>query len=436
MNSTTPCDAPTGPVAGPDAADAAVPGPRKWKLRLLAVSLPLVLVVLLELVFRVAGLFPDTSSRLNPVGFEAGTRFFRQWDQELAAAKPRGTQRIFTLGGSCTYGFRVDRPFGDLLAESLGEGGGRVEVINGGYPAYGSHRVLAIARRAAEFSPDWFLVYMGHNEFLEDVFYDPEGMVVRMERAGEFARGLRVINGVRALLGEPTTAVHSQLPSEFFGNENYPLIKSTEMIPLRMALLRQHVLGIVEAGERAGARVIIVPAVPNLLAPPGDSVHGPGVDDGSGVGDGSARFDELARAADRQFEARDWEALGETASEMISLDDHFAMAHFWHGLSLLGRAKVEEGRQALVEANRRDRRGTRSNPDVIETISQAANDSGALLLSVDELFNRDLKAEFQRLSEGGSRELFTDHCHPTQKGHKLIARALTNLLLKLGSELE
>ena len=431
MNSNTLGDVPTDPVAGPDAA---VPGSRKWKLRLLAVSLPLVLVVLLELVFRVTGLFPDTSARLNPVGFEAGTRFFPQWDHELAAAKPRGTLRIFTLGGSCTYGFRVDRPFGELLAESLGEGGGRVEVINGGYPAYGSHRVLATARRAAEFSPDWFLVYMGHNEFLEDVFYDPEGMVVRMERAGEFARGLRVINGVRALLGEPTTAVHSQLPSEFFGNENYPLIKSPEMIPPRMALLRQHVLGIIEAGERSGARVIIVPAVPNLLAPPGDSVHdsvhGPGVDAGS------ARFGALARAAEVQFEARDWEALGETASEMISLDDHFAMSHYWHGLSLLGRGRVDEGRQALVEANRRDRRGTRSNPDVIETISQAAVGSTAVLLSVQELFDRELKAEFQRLADGASRELFADHCHPTQKGHKLIATALTNLLLKLGSELE
>ena len=170
-----------------------------------------------------------------------------------------------------------------------------------------------------------------------------------------------------------------------------------------------------------------MPAVPNLLAPPGDSVHGPGVDAGS------ARFGELARDADRQFEARDWEALGETATEMISLDDHFAMAHFWHGLSLLGRGQVEKGRLALVEANRRDRRGTRSNPEVIETISQAAAGSGAVLLSVEELFDRELKAEFQRLADGGSRELFADHCHPTQKGHALIAGAVAELLLKIGT---
>ena len=410
-------------VSPPEVSTDPVPMPRRrvaWRMRLLAVSLPLVLLVVLELVLRVAGVFPDNSSQLNPVGFESGTSFFPEWDQKLGTPKGEGTRRIFTLGGSCTYGFGVEKPFGDLLADPASRS--PLEVINGGYPAYGSHRVLAIARRAARFSPDWLVVYMGHNEFLEDVFYDPEGLVARMEQAGEFARGLHVVNGVRVLLGDSTTAVHSELPAEFFGNENYPLIKSPDMVPLRMSLLREHVLGIVEAGRRAGAVVIIVPAVPNLLAPPGDSVHGPGVDARSG------RLGELKRAADRKFQARDWQGLGETATELIALDDHFAMSHFWQGLSLLGRGMVEQGRESLVEANRRDRRGTRSNPQVIETISQAAAESGARLLKVDRLFDRKLESEFQRLIDGGDQELFLDHCHPTQAGHALIAGAVRELL--------
>lgn len=413
MNQATPSEMPTDPV----------PVPRRratWRIRLLAVSLPLVLLLVLELVFRVVGLFPDNSRQLNPVGFELGTSFFPEWDQKLGTPKLEGTRRLFTLGGSCTYGFGVEKPFGDLLADSAS--GPPLEVINGGYPAYGSHRVLAIARRAARFSPDWLVVYMGHNEFLEDVFYDPEGLVARMEQAGEFARGLRVVNGVRVLLGKSTPAVHSELPAEFFGNGNYPLIKSPDMVPLRMSLLREHVLGIVEAGRRAGAVVIIVPAVPNLLVSPGDSVHGPGV---AAVSD---RLGELNRVADQKFQARDWKGLGETATEMIALDDHFAMSHFWQGLSWLGRGMVEQGRASLVEANRRDRRGTRSNPQVIDTISRAATDSGARLLRVDELFDRSLEAEFQRMVDGDDQELFLDHCHLTQAGHALIARAVEDLL--------
>ena len=120
--------------------------------------------------------------------------------------------------------------------------------------------------------------------------------------------------------------------------------------------------------------------------------------------------------------------MGATSTELIALDDHFAMSHFWRGLSLLGRGRVEEGRAALIEANRRDRRGTRANPMVTETICLAANEAGAVLVRVDELFDRELEAEFRRLAGGGDQQLFVDHCHPTGKGHALIAEAVRAVL--------
>ena len=394
------------------------------RMKALAASLPIVVLLVLELLFRVVGLFPDNSKTLNAVGFESSAEFFPQWDRELGADKPQDEWRVFTLGGSCTYGFGVDRPFGDLLADQLTDrvadvrSPRRVRVINGGYPAYGSHRVLEIARRAAEFSPDCLVVYMGHNEFLEDVFYDPEGLVARMEQAGQWARSLRVINGVRALLGEPTTTVQSQLPAEFFGNENYPLIKSPGEVPLRMALLEQHVAGIVAAGKSVGARVVVVPAVPNLLAPPGDSLHGSGVDATSGA------WSDLERQADHGFAARDWAALLKVADEMVRRDGEYAQGHFWQGLGRLGQGDVDRGRASLVEANRWDRRGTRANPAVIETITRSAREAGAVVVSVQDRFDRELQKDFQRLAAGGEQALFLDHCHPTQRGHALIAEAV------------
>ena len=50
------------------------------------------------------------------------------------------------------------------------------------------------------------------------------------------------------------------------------------------------------------------------------------------------------------------------------------------------------------------------------------------MLRVDELFDRALEAEFQRMVEGDDQELFLDHCHLTQVGHALIARAVRELL--------
>ena len=101
---------------------------------------------------------------------------------------------------------------------------------------------------------------------------------------------------------------------------------------------------------------------------------------------------------------------------------------FWNGLSLLGRGRIEEGRAALVEANRRDRRGTRANPAVSETSWRATADAGGILVSVDAVFHGPLEAEFQRMAAGGVRELFVDHCHPTVQGHALIAAALVEVV--------
>ncbi len=403
---------------------------RTWTMRLLALSLPLGVLVACELVFRLAGLFPDTGRQLTPVGFAAGTSFFPEWDDEIAVPRPRDTLRIFTMGGSTTHGFGVEEPFAVLLQQRFAAdrsdraGTSSVEVINAGYPSYGSHRVLAIVRRAARFSPNWLVVYMGHNEFLEDVFYDPDGLVARMERTGDFARSLHVINGMRALLGESRMGIRSQLPARFFENDNYPLIHSRAEVILRLKLLREHIRDITEAANQVGAGVVVVPAVPNLLVPPGDSVHGLGIDGSSG------QWSNLEGSAARQFEARDWDALGRTCDELLRLDDDYAISHFWQGMSLVGRGRIEEGRAALVEANRRDRRGIRSNADVIQAMVEATREAGAILLTVDSLFDKEFESEFKRRMAGHDQTLFLDHCHPSQRGHAMIAKALFDLLQK------
>jgi hypothetical protein len=408
---------------------APTPGSRRtWTMRLLALSLPLVVLVACELALRLAGLFPDTSRQLTPVGFAAGTNFFPEWEDELEMPRPKGQLRIFTMGGSTTHGFGVEEPFAVLLQKRFDvERSDRaatsaVEVINAGYPSYGSHRVLAIARRASGFSPNWLIVYMGHNEFLEDVFYDPDGLVARMEHTAEFARSLRVVNGMRLLLGEPQMGIRSQLPAQFFKNDNYPLIHSRAEVILRLKLLREHIREIIAAANRVGAGVVIIPAVPNLLVPPGDSVHGPGVDGSSG------RWLELEGLAAGQFEARDWDGLSNSCDELLRMDDGYAISHYWSGMSLLGRGRIDEGRTALVEANRRDQRGIRSNADVIETMVEATREEGAILLTVDPLFDREFEAEFKRRMAGRDQSLFIDHCHPSQRGHAMIANAVFELL--------
>ena len=142
---------------------------RLWRKRIVALLFPLLVLVALELLFRVFGLYEEPGAEKCHVEFESGTVFFPEWARDISYPKPSDVNRIFVLGGSSAMGFGVDRPFSDLLREKLNHQKleSRWEVINGAVGAFGSHRVLAILERACEFEPDWIVIYTGHNEFLE-----------------------------------------------------------------------------------------------------------------------------------------------------------------------------------------------------------------------------------------------------------------------------
>jgi len=95
--------------------------------------------------------------------------------QEFQAKKESGTFRVFTLGGSTTYG----HPYTDSLSYSrwlreylpLTQGYTSFEVINAGGISYASYREYQLMREIAQYSPDLIIVYTGHNEFLEERTY-------------------------------------------------------------------------------------------------------------------------------------------------------------------------------------------------------------------------------------------------------------------------
>ena len=82
---------------------------------------------------------------------------------------------MFCLGGSTTFG----RPYDDqtsfcgwlreLLAVAYPEG--NWEVVNAGGVSYASYRVAALMEELVAYEPDLFIVYTGHNEFLEERTY-------------------------------------------------------------------------------------------------------------------------------------------------------------------------------------------------------------------------------------------------------------------------
>lgn len=163
---------------------------RKKKL-LFAVCTVCGFFVLLECVFALFGIAPVTHERDPYVGFSASFPLMEEHvdedghvimrtaenkldlfnDQSFSQQKPADTLRVFCLGGSTTYG----RPYHDptsfagwlrsyLPAASPDQ---PVEVINAGGVSYASYRVAAVMREMLQYEPDLFIIYSGHNEFLE-----------------------------------------------------------------------------------------------------------------------------------------------------------------------------------------------------------------------------------------------------------------------------
>ena len=105
----------------------------------------------------------DTSLRVtNPAKV---TTFCRQ---TFRAAKPPQTLRLAAVGGSSV--FHMQPEFANLaerLGQELADRYDRVEILNGGGRAYGTHRLVAVLAEFLDYDVDAVLLYSGHNEFEE-----------------------------------------------------------------------------------------------------------------------------------------------------------------------------------------------------------------------------------------------------------------------------
>jgi len=97
--------------------------------------------------------------------------------QSFAATKPPETFRVFCLGGSTVQGrpYSTETSFTTWLKLNLRAARPETdwEVVNCGGISYASYRLVPIMQELLKHEPDLFIIYTGHNEFLEDRTYRP-----------------------------------------------------------------------------------------------------------------------------------------------------------------------------------------------------------------------------------------------------------------------
>jgi len=254
--------------------------------------------------------------------------------------KPAGVFRIVALGGSSTMGAGVDVAFPELLVRKLRAGlpDRRFEMINGGFLAMGSHRVYEVEREAARLDPDLFLIYLGHNEFLEDIAVDPVVLAAEQRGVMQAARRLRLVSVLGRMVGTRTTGTGDSLANSFLGEPDLPLIRSEEQVEARHAFLRLNIARMIEFARSRGIGILIMPAVANPLLIPGNSKHG------SGYGKDALRWDILlweARAAHREGR---YQEVVERLHKLEEIDEQFAESHYLLGVSLLALGLTDSAR--------------------------------------------------------------------------------------------
>jgi len=294
-----------------------------------------------------------TDYHLNP----AKARYFNP--RTFRVPKPDGTVRIFSFGGSTTYG----RPYidqtsfpawlGKLLA--FHDPDRTYESINAGGISYASYRVVRLMDELSRFQPDLYVVYSGHNEFLEArTFKDlrDEPPALRTARAvlhrsrlysllyrGILPLGQADVSGERTVLGEEVSATLERIGGPDLYRRD-PAFREGVVRQYRYNLERM-----VRLCRGKGIPLVLCTTPSNLSGvSPFKSEHRPGL------------TPDQRREWERRYgEGRGLLEAGQPGRALASLrqaeeiDDRYALLHFLKGKALQQLGRHEEAYRAMEE---------------------------------------------------------------------------------------
>ncbi len=421
---------------------------------LLAVAVGVLLVLATEVVLSVVGVgrladedpfvgFAGSSPLFVPVPGGGGTgyhlnpakaRYFNP--QTFRVPKADGTFRIFSFGGSTTYG----RPYIDQTSFSAWLGkllsfhdpGRTYESINAGGISYASYRVVRLMDELTRFQPDLYVVYSGHNEFLEArTFKDlrDEPPALRTARAvlhrsriySLLYRGILPLvrtdaSRERTILGEEVSATLEQIGGPDLYRRD-PVFREGVVRQYRYNLERM-----VRLCRERGIPLVLCTTPSNLSGvSPFKSEPRPGIT--------PSRHQEWERRCGegRVFlEAGQPDRALESLSQAEEIDDRYAMLHFLKGKALQQLGRHEEAYRAYVRAKEEDIVPLRSLEAFNQAVRAVSRAEGVVLA--------DVAARFEAESPGGipGPALFVDHVHPTLKGQQLIAWVVATAIADAG----
>ncbi|MCA9218564.1 MAG: tetratricopeptide repeat protein, partial [Planctomycetales bacterium] len=364
----------------------------------------------------------------------AKLRFFNQ--QEFAKVKPDNTFRVFTLGGSTTYG----RPYNDAtsfsgwLRELLPAASSQKnwEVINAGGISYASYRVVGVMNELQNYSPDLFIVYTGHNEFLEErtyrrlretptIFRSIGGLMAKT-RTFSLVSKLARSDSSEAIASEKSDSTNES-PDEFGLSPEVRTRLDNGVGPdafTRDAQLAENVLSefrsnlerMISIASDCGAKIIFVTPASNLAdCSPFKSEFSKTFDQQSNW---QVEFDQ----AKTSFDQMDWKSAVEAGKRAAELAPDHAGTMYLYGRSLLNYGDYEAAKRVLEAARDIDVCPLRATAPFIATVRTVCDEHRVPLIDFEQIVAQHSPHEIP------GESLFLDHVHPTIEGNRMLALEL------------
>lgn len=357
--------------------------------------------------------------------------------QRFQQPKATGTFRIFSLGGSTTYGHPYDDATsfnGWLRAYLQGLAPGRNwEAINAGGISYGSYRVANLMQELIRYQPDLFVVYTGHNEFLERRLYG------KVTRPSPFARAIQgVLSRFRVTTLLKAVLLHPKAAAEPTPTPNTNLLEADPVTLLedvdgplayrRSELQREQVLAhfefnldrMIDIAQSVGAGILFITPASNLRdASPFKSELREDLDETA-----RRRWKELYDQARQDLAAgRSTNALA-TLAQAAAIDDLPAGLHFVRGRVLEKLGRFTEARSAYERARDEDVCPLRAVSAVRAALERVTKARKAPLIDFEHM----QAARSENGIPGGAT--FLDHVHPTIEGYRLLALEILRTMEK------
>ena len=358
--------------------------------------------------------------------------------QSFPKIKAPGTYRIFTVGGSTTHG----RPYDDAtsftgwLREFLraADQERTWEVINTGGVSYASYRVALLMEELIRYEPDLFIIYSGHNEFLEERTYgNVKEMPVPVQRLGTLAARSRaatlVSNGIEALTsGKPEqrpgqTLLQSEvvtLLDDSVGPSAY--VRDEALQEQVIEHYRYNLVRMIDIARSVGAEVLLIAPASNLgSASPFKSEHRDDLSEAE-----LNRWLESLRASQQFLNQEDPAEALRLLDQAASIDDRFAHLHFSRGYALSRMGRFPEARAAFVRAKDEDICPLRALSPMVEIATEVAAERRVPLIDFVAL-------QDARSTNGVPGEtVFVDHVHPTIDSHRALALEILDAMAEAG----